>query len=400
LTAYRYKAISGTGEEVTGVVEAGDEFEAVSKIKETCEVVTEIAAVPIWEQKNPFGTHAVREKALALLCSQFHILLGAGLPMVRTLELIASQTADRPLKKLLLSTVQDVAAGYGLAESLENKSKSFPVTFIETIRAGEESGTLEKSFEKLSLYYDKAAKVRGKVLSALAYPALLTLTAVATVTVIMVVAVPMFTDMFASLQVELPLPTRILIGLSAFLKHFGLYLLAFLVALVVFFRFWSKTERGKLAFARLQLKLPLLGKVALMQSSAQFAHTLSTLLTAGLPLVRAVTVTGRVLSNYMLGLQVAGTVPGLEEGKNLGVCLAAANCLPPMLVEMTAVGEESGSLESTLEIIGTYYDSETDQLTGRILSLLEPVITLLMALLVMFILLSLYLPMFSMYSNL
>ena len=400
MTAYRYKAISGTGEEVTGVVEAGDEFEAVAKIKETCEVVTEITAVPIWEQKNPFGTHAVREKALALLCSQFHILLGAGLPMVRTLELIASQTADRSLKKLLLSTVQDVAAGYGLAESLENKSKSFPVTFIETIRAGEESGTLEKSFEKLSLYYDKAAKVKGKVMSALAYPVLLTLTAVGTVAVIMVVAVPMFTSMFASLQVELPLPTRILIGLSAFLKHFGLYLLAFLVALVVFFRFWFKTERGKLASARLQLKLPLLGKVTLMQSSAQFSHTLSTLLTAGLPLVRAVTVTGHVLSNYMLGLQVTGTVPGLEEGKNLGACLAAANCLPSMLVEMTAVGEESGSLESTLEIIGTYYDSETDQLTGRILSLLEPIITLIMALLVMFILLSLYLPMFSMYSNL
>ncbi len=215
----------------------------------------------------------------------------------------------------------------------------------------------------------------------------------------MMVAVPMFTKMFASMDLVLPLPTRILIGLSGFLTRFGLLLLLFLVALVLFLKFYSATEKGRLAFAKLQLRLPLLGNVALMQGASQFANTMSTLLSSGLPMVRAVAVTGRVLSNYAIGLAVGSAVSGLEEGRGLGECMSKIAYFPALLIEMTAVGEEAGSLEATLDVIGAYYDSEVEVTTARVLSMLEPTITVFMAGMAAMILLSVYLPMFSMYGS-
>lgn len=395
---YQYKAISANGAEVTGVVEAYNQYEAVVKIKETCDVVLSIETVPIAGRKDPFA-QKVKDKPLALMCSQFSIILGAGLPMVRAVELIAAQTDDATLKKILYDTAKDVTAGYSLAESLENKGPVLPVTFLETVRAGEESGTLEASFRKLYEYYDKATRLRGKVASAMVYPAFLAAAAVIVMIVILTVAVPMFSSMFASMGAELPLITRVLIGLSGFFRTFGILLLILLLALILGLRLYARTEEGRLAFARLRLQLPLLGRVARMQGASQFANTMATLLSAGLPMVRAVTITGRVLSNYLLAQAVDGTVPGLEEGRRLGDCLSRADCFPSMLVEMTRVGEETGSLETTLQVVGAFYDNEAEMATGRVLSLLEPVITVVMAGVVMLILLSLYLPMFSMYSS-
>jgi len=401
MTTFQYKAISKSGAQVTGVVEAYDEFEAVHKVKETYDIVTKITPVSaVLERKDLLPPLSVRHKSLALVCSQFSILLSAGLPMVRTVELIAGQITDKTLQKILRQTAQDVAAGYSLAQSLENKGKILPVTFLETVRAGEETGTLEASFRKLSRYYDKSAKTRAKVVSAMTYPAFLCAVAAAVVAVIMMVAVPMFSRMFASIGTDLPLPTRILIGVSEFFSTSGLFLLLGIVLLVLALKIYSATEGGQLAFAKLVLSLPLLGRVARLQGASQFANTMSTLLSAGLPMVRAVAVTGRVLSNYAMGLAVGSAVSGLEEGKSLGECMARMPWFPPLLIEMAAVGEQSGSLEDTLEVIGAYYDSEVEMTTARALSMLEPIITIVMAGMTLLILLSVYLPMFSMYGAL
>jgi len=400
MTTFKYKAITKNGTEVTGVMEAYDEFEAIHKIKETYEIVTKISPVMmVLEHKDLLPPLSVKEKSLALVCSQFSIILSAGLPMVRTVELIAEQTTDKQLKKILVQTAADVAAGYSLAQSLENKGRILPVTFIETVRAGEESGTLVISFQKLYHYYDKAARVKAKVGSAMAYPTFLSVVAVVVIAILMTVAVPMFTKMFASMAIELPLPTRILIGVSGFFTSYGLFLLLGIVALALALKFYSTTEQGRLTFARLKLSLPLLGHVAKMQGASQFSNTMSTLLASGLPMVRAVAITGRVLANYAMGLSVGSAVSGIEEGKSLGECMSKTAYFPSLLVEMTAVGEETGALEATLDVIGAYYDSEVEVTTAKALSLLEPIITVLMAGLVLFILLSVYLPMFSMYSS-
>ena len=402
MATFKYRAVSRGGAPVNGVIDAYDEFEAVDRIKESCTVVTyiqEVQAGTSLLQKEIY-TPKIKHKTLALLCSQFSIILAAGLPVVRAVKLIEGQTEDRTVKKLLGSVAEDVAAGYGLAQSFENKgSKLLPTTFIETVRAGEESGTLERSFQKLFQYYDKSHKIKSKVRSAMMYPAFLCVLAVAVVAVIMTVTMPTFTSMFMSMDIEMPFLTLCIINLSSFFSSNWLLVLAIIAILLLALKIWSGTEDGRLRLARLQLHLPALGKVARMKGASQLANTLSTLLTAGLPMIRCVAVTAKVLDNYQLSLRLGSIVPSLEEGRRLGECLRECQCFPDMLIEMTSMGEESGSLEETLDTIGAYYDSEVDVATTRALSMLEPAITVVMGIVIGIIVISLYLPMFSMYSG-
>lgn len=402
MAAFKYKAISRDGANVTGVVEAYDEFEAVEKIKETCRIVTSISeatAAAGFLQKEIVPSK-ISQKSLALLCSQFSIILTAGLPVVRAVELIAVQTADKQLKKLLSQVAEDVAGGYSLAQSFENKGgKLLPSTLIETLRAGEESGTLEIAFQKLHVYYDRSYKVKAKVRSAMMYPIFLCVLAVAVIAFIMGFTMPVFTDMFSSMDIDMPLLTRALIGFSRFCGQSWPLLLAAAAGLIIGLKYYSATEAGRMRLSRLQLRLPALGKVAVMKGASQLANTMSTMLAAGLPVIRSVAATARVMDNYYMGTRLSSVVVGLEEGRRLGDCLRECGCFPDMLVEMASVGEESGSLEETLDTISTYYDNEVTVATERALSMIQPAITVAMGAIIGVLVIALYLPMFSMYSG-
>ena len=405
MPTYKYKAVSRDGAAVSGVVEAYDEFEAVDRIKETCPVVTSIREVDARSQGESIWTRdilpsKVKLKALALLCSQFSIILTAGLPVVRAVELIETQTSDKTLKKLLKQVAEDVADGHSLAQSFENKGgKLLPTTFVETVRAGEESGTLEASFKKLHSYYDSAAKVKAKVRSAMMYPIFLCVLAVVVIAFIMGFTMPTFVDMFEDMDAELPGLTVGLMAVSNFFASKWWVVLGIVALVIVALKTWSTTEGGRLRLARFQLRMPALGRVNRMKGASQLANTLSTLLTAGLPMIRAVAVTAKVLDNYHLSLRLGSAVSGLEEGRRLGECLHDCDCFPDMLVEMAAMGEESGSLEDTLDTIGAYYDSEVSVATERALSMLQPIITVVIGIFIGIIVIALYLPMFNMYGN-
>lgn len=401
MTTYKYTALSRSGGKVSGVVEAFNEFEAVAQIKNECSVVLKIAPVaekhreridlnePLW----------VSDKVLSLTASQFAILLRAGIPAARTVEIIAQQTSDRLMKKILNQVAKDVAAGYSLSQSLESRGKKVPLTFIETVRAGEESGTLEQSFERLTVYYKKADAVRSKVKGAMMYPAFLSVLAVIVIAIVVNVTVPVVAGVITSTGGELPMPTKILLGAYDFFAAYWPYVLGGIAALTISFILYRRSDAGHLKCARIGTKLPVLGKIAILNSASQFAGTMSTLLSAGLPVTRALTITGRVMDNCAVGETVSGCVPGIEEGKRLGDVLKDNPYLPPLLTEMTAVGEESGALESTLVTIGEYYDNEVQQASTKALSMLEPMITVIMGLVIGFIVISLYMPMFTMYSG-
>ncbi|WP_295579328.1 type II secretion system F family protein [uncultured Oscillibacter sp.] len=402
MPTFKYKAVSRDGGPVHGVIQAYDEFEAVDRIRETCSLVTSITQVADLPRTSDdlFGPPKVPHKALALLCSQFAIILTAGLPVVRAVKLIEGQTADRNVKKLLSQVAEDVSAGYGLAQSFENKGgKMLPSTFIETIRAGEESGSLEASFQKLFTYYDKSAKVKARVRSAMIYPIFLSVLAALVVGIIMVFVMPVFADLFESMNAQLPALTLGLMAVSGFLAGHWWQIFLAVVAFILAFRFYNDTEQGGLRLSRLQLRLPALGRVAEMKGASQLANTLSTLLTSGLPMVQAVQTTARVLDSLWLGSRLALLVPALEEGRRLGACLRECGCFPELLCEMTAVGEETGSLEETLTTIGAYYDSEVEVASQRALSMLQPAITVVMGIIIGIIVIALYLPMFTMYDN-
>ncbi|NLU25176.1 MAG: type II secretion system F family protein [Clostridiales bacterium] len=399
MTTYKYEAISFSGAAVNGVIEAHDENDAIMRIKENCSVINKLTEVKANPLEGRFKSQKINEKNLALVCRQFSIILTAGLPIVKSVELVAHQAEDKVLREMLTQVAGDVAAGYRLADSFELRGPGLPTTFIETVRAGEESGALEESFGKLATYFTKKAKLRGKVVTALTYPAFVLAVAVVVIIIIMTVAVPSFTKAFGGMGTQMPGVTLALIAMSEFFKKYLLLMVAVIVGLVLLWKVYTSTEKGRLTKGRVQLNMPVLGKVNRMNSASQLANTLSTMLSSGLPVMKALTITGKAMTNYLVGTAVTDIVAGVESGGTIGDGLRNTNLLPELLCEMAAVGEQTGSMEDTLNVIGVYYDNEVEQATNRAVSLLEPIIICVLAVFVVFVLLAVYLPMFSLYNT-
>lgn len=399
MPTYRYEAMGGDGQRAEGVIEASDSAQAVSLVRQSYDVVLKLEEIAVARTDPLEKFQKLNVKVFALMCKQFSIILKAGLPLVQTVDLVASQLSDKMLKKLLNEVSLDIANGWSLSYSFSQRGKGrLPVTFIETIRAGEESGDLVRSFDRMSVYYDRMTKTRAKATSALVYPAFLTVVAVFVILIIMTYAVPTFASTFASMDMELPLPTKIVIAVSNFFSRYIWVLLCVVAGIIFLIRLYAGTAGGRIRMAQFRLTLPILGKLAAMTSASQCAHTMAAMLSAGMPILKALDTASRSVSNAHLSQQIQSTIPGVEGGRPLGECLRACGDLPPMLVQMTAMGEATGSLESTLEIQAEYYDNEVDNLSARALSLLEPIIICVMAIFVVIILLSIYLPMFGMYG--
>lgn len=398
MPTYKYEGAYSSGETVTGVVEAVSEHEAVAQIRQHCEAVLSLKEIRAPGSRAVGRLQRVSAKSLALMCQQFAIILKAGLPLVQTVDLAAGQAEDKTLAALLRQVSEDVSNGWSLSYSFDQRGGRLPVTFRETIRAGEESGDLVSAFSRMAVYYDRSAKTSAKALSALTYPAFVIGVAVVVVAVIMGFAVPSFTRTFASLNVELPWVTVALIAMSNFFSRYFLLILAALAGLILAVWCYGRTESGGIRLSRLRLALPVVGGLGRMASASQFAHTMSAMLSAGMPILQAIEVSGRAMSSRCMSREVLDAIAGVESGRSLGDCLARAKELPAMLVEMVAVGESAGALESTLEVLAEYYDNEVDTGTTRALSLLEPAIIIALAAFVVFILMAVYLPMFNMYS--
>lgn len=401
MTTFKYKGLSPDGAKVSGVIKAYDEYEAVAQLRETCSVVTKIEPVP--EQRSgpiTIGRRRVKDKELAILCSQFAIILTSGLPIVRCVEMVAAQARTREVRQLLERVAEDVSGGYSLAQSFSNAGTLLPVTFIETVRAGEQSGTLELCFQRLHTYYDKSAKTRAKLVSTLTYPVLVLIVAAIVFLIIMVVAVPMFTSAFAEMGSELPAVTRGLMAVSGFFQRYWWALLLIVLVILIARLLLRRSEQGRLFLAAGKLRRSPLRRLHQMNAASQFASTMATMLTAGLPVTRALEVTSGVVSNYLFADAVRRVRQGVEQGRALADCMLADPAFPRLLTEMTGVGERSGNLEQTLTVIGDYFDNEVSVTTQRLLSLLEPAITIALAVITVILLLAVYLPMFTMYGSL
>lgn len=400
MPTFKYDAAYAGGEKTTGVVEALNKEDAIAQIRQSCEIVLSLKEVPKVVSR-PVGSKGgrVRAKSLAMTCQQFAIILRAGLPLVQTVDLVAGQSDDKVLAAILRQVSEDVAGGWSLSYSFNQRAQMLPVTFRETIRAGEESGDLVSAFERMSHYYDRVAKTNAKAISTMTYPAFVIGVAIIVVSFIMLYAVPAFTNTFASMNLELPLPTRILIGASNFFAKYFVLIIALIGAVCAGVWLYSRTDKGGLNVSRLRLSLPVVGEIGRMAGASQFSHTMSAMLAAGMPILQAIEVSSRAMTNLIMSYEVQETIPGVEGGRSLGSCMANAKELPPMLVQMTAIGESAGALESTLAVLADYYDNEVSVRTDRALALLEPMIICVLAVFVICILLAVYLPLFSMYGN-
>lgn len=400
MKTFRYKAISPDDVKVSGVIKAYDEYEAVTKLRETCSIVTGIEEVQDSKATGAANPKKlkIKEKELALMCSQFEIILSSGLPVGRCVQMVAAQSKNKGINRMLLSVAEDIEGGYSMASSFEKNAPSLPRTFIETVRAGEQSGTLEKCFARLHRYYDRTAKMKAKIISTLTYPTIVVSVAVIVFIIIMAVAVPVFISTFEDMDIELPGITRAMIGLSRFITGYWWIVVAIILLLTAAYKYAIRTEEGKRRITAFRLRKSPLHKLTAMNVSSQFANTMSTMIAAGMPITKALDITSSVVTNYTFSLAVRKVKEGVERGRSLTVCMSEINCFSSMLTEMTGVGERSGSMEDTFDIVGDYFSNEVEVYSQRLLSILEPAITISLAVIAVLLLLCVYAPMFTMYG--
>ena len=289
MTTYRYKGQTKDGTAVSGVIRAYDEFEAASRLRETVAVITRLEEVREKKENifnRPIGLK-IKEKELALICSQFAIILSAGMSIQHCVEMVAAQTRNRHIRQMLEKVAEEVGAGYSMAQSFENNAPYLPKTFVETVRAGEQSGTLEECFQRLHRYYDKSAKTKAKVVSTLTYPAMVIVVAIVVFIIIIAVAVPAFNDVFAEMDTQLPGITRVLLAISDFFVGWWWLLLLIAAGLGIAYMVARRSIRGRRAIAAWSLTKAPLHRLHSLSAAAQFAHSMATMLTAGLPVPKA-----------------------------------------------------------------------------------------------------------------
>lgn len=401
MPVFKYEGTTASGQFATGIVEAFDEMEALGKARQECHVVsklTEVRESPSF-LKTEIGSGKIKVKSISLMCSQFATIMTAGMSIAHCVELVAIQTSDKHLAAILKEVASDVQSGHSLADSFQHKGGSkLPVIFYETVRAGEMAGTLDKSFKTLEEYFDKKSQTKAKLASALIYPIFVCILAVVVVIVMMVAVVPTFKEILGSLDAEMPLMTQILIDASDFMGANWIKILAVIAVIIIIFMLWKRSNAGASKWAQMKLKMPVVGKISAASNSAIFANTMSLLLSCGLPMTQTVEVTSKVMPNYAMATATNLMVQRLEEGRRLADCMRDIPSMPSTLVDMAAVGEETGSVEETLSVMGTFYDNETNRLTQNAVSKLEPAVLVFIALFAGYIVVALYIAMFSMYS--
>ena len=401
MNTYKYSALSRDGAKVSGVIEALDEYAAVERIKTNCPVVLEINEVQDKKKSAldfEIGSKKVDTKALSVICSQFATILGAGVDVATCMEMIAGQTEDKKLRKMLEESAKDVAQGNSIATSMEKNCPELPVTFIETIRAGELSGTLEESFATLKDYFTRNYQLKQKVKSALSYPIFVVVVAIVVVIVVMVKVVPTLTQVFGEMGGTLPFPTVLLINTSKFFAKAWPFIALIAILGFLGFKYWTSTEEGKLKWAKFLLEMPVMGKINSFSGAADFASTMSALLKAGLPVTNALEITSRVLDNYVLATETRKLSEKVQTGMKLGDAMRNAKGFPQTLTEMTAIGEDTGELEKTLKTIADYYSQEADYAMTAAISKLEPTLLVFLAIFAGWIVIAIYMPMFTMYN--
>ena len=394
--------MSDNGQKVSGVIEAFNEMDAVDRLKQNHSIIIKMTPVKGEGEgllNMEIGGNKLNNKAFIVMCSQFAIILNAGIPIARTVHLIAEKTSDKPLKKMLLKVGEDVEAGRSVAASFaERGEKLLPPTFVETIAAGEQSGNLDKAFQTVHEHFDKQAKMAAKVRSAMAYPLFVLFIAVAVVAVLMIKVVPTFTAIFDSMGGELPGVTKALIAISNFFIKYWMILVAIIAVVVIFYKVYGNTEEGRMNFAKWILKVPILGNIQELNAASEFANTMTTMLASGLPMTRAISITAKTMSNYFMSTETGKLAVKLEEGRGLGQSMREANYMPDILVDMVAVGEETGEMEKTLNTIAKYYDAELDMAIANALAKLEPALLVGLAGIAGFIVIAIYMAMFGMYA--
>ena len=402
MPSFGYVAVNPLGKIKKGSIEAEDLEQARAFLKRS-----DLTAIELKEQgiltkdiDLPF-LNRVKARDLGVFCRQFVSIVSAGIPIYAALTMLASQTQNVRLKKAILDTHSQIEKGESLSDALRLHSPDiFPAMMINMVAAGEASGNLEKAFARLADHFEKGSRIRGAVKKAMVYPTIVLVVVIAVVALMMVMVIPSFTSVFVDMDMELPWVTKIVMGFSDWMVLHWWKLFLGIFGVVFLLILFGKTDKGRHFFGKLVMKLPLFGDMIVKSASANFARTLSTLVSSGLPMLDSLEITAKNMSNIYFKEAVLYCRDEAATGANLSTPLENSSLFPPMVYHMTGIGEETGDLEEMLDRLADYYDEEVEAATKALIAALEPAIILLMAGIVGIVVCAILLPMFSMYDAL
>ncbi len=341
----------------------------------------------------------VNSAKLSIFTRQFSVMLDAGLPLVQCLEILGSQEENKIFKAIIEAVRTDVESGTSLAEAMKRHPNAFDNLYVNMIAAGEAGGILDIILQRLSIYIEKAVKLKNQVKSALMYPITVLLIAAGVVFIILWRVIPVFAQLFAGMGAQLPYLTRVVVTASNIVASYGLWLIAFLFLLSIAMREWHKTYRGRRILDRLMLAIPIIGGLLLKISIARFCRTLATLTSSGVPILDGLEITARTSGNAIVEDSIMSVRKSVEEGKTIAAPLQETKVYPMMVCQMISVGEQTGALDQMLSKIADFYEDEVDTAVSGLMKLIEPIMIVILGVIIGTIVIAMYLPMFSLFSK-
>jgi type IV pilus assembly protein PilC len=347
------------------------------------------------EIRIPGLSGRVKVKEVSIFSRQFATMINSGLSLLRSLTILAEQTPNRAFKDVINGVKADVEKGASLSQALEKHPKVFGRLYTSMVKSGEVGGVLDETLERLALTLEAQVELRQQVKSAMMYPVAVFGLVIFIVIAMLIFVVPMFESMFADFGAELPLPTRLLMIISEIFLTYWYVALAVTVALIFGFKRWISTDKGRSRFDAIKLKLPIFGNLVHKTALARFSHTLAALTRTGVPILVSMDIVAETSGNAVVARAVHGVQASVKEGESIAEPLANHPVFPPMVVQMMAVGEETGALDTMLEKVGDFYDREVKTMVEGLTSLIEPLLVVVLGATVGGMLLALYLPIFN-----
>jgi type IV pilus assembly protein PilC len=398
MPTFEWKGTARNGQTQTGVLVADSKDAVITTMRRQQIVVTAVKEKGKEIAFPKFGG-GVPPQSIAIFTRQFSVMIDAGLPLVQCLEILGSQQDHKVFKRVLIQVRQDVESGSNLADAMRKHPKVFNDLFTNMVAAGEAGGILDTILQRLATYIEKSVKLNSQVKSAMIYPVAVISIACIVVMVILWKVIPVFASLFASLGAELPLPTRVVIAMSNFIGDFWWLVTLLIMAGTYALRKYHETYKGKRVIDGFLLRMPVIGMLLRKIAVARFCRTLSTLTSSGVPILDGLQITARTAGNSVIEDAIMATRKSVEEGKTISEPLGDTDVFPPMVVQMIAVGEQTGALDTMLSKIADFYEDEVDLAVAGLMKLLEPVLIAFLGVAIGGIVIAMYMPMFSLISQ-
>jgi type IV pilus assembly protein PilC len=400
MPVFTYRGTNRSGASVAGEMTAPNKTEAQSQLRRQQITPTKMSEKGKEFNLPTFGS-GVKAKELAVFTRQFSVMIDAGLPLVQCLEILASQQENKTFQKVLAGTRASVEGGSTLSTAMKQYPKVFDPLYSNMVEAGETGGILDTILQRLSTYIEKNVKLQAAVKSALIYPVGVLTVAGGVITLLLWKVVPIFATLFAGLGVDLPLPTKIVIALSNFIGSiFGFLIVVGAIGGIIGLKIWYGTKQGRFILDTIILKLPVLGMVMRKIAVARFTRTLGTLISSGVPILESLDITAKTSGNAVVEKALFSVRKALEEGKSLTDPLKDSGVFPGMVTQMIAVGEQTGAMDAMLQKIADFYEDEVDAAVKDLLTALEPIMIVFLGVVVGGVVISMYLPLFSLIGKL